>query len=85
MAGQEHLDSNEMSDQVHLVRLEVEGQEGLQYWIEDCSAQGTIEANTFLYSISISKSTSNSLSKYRVFFFTGTPPKSSKYKKVNLG
>ena len=64
MAGREHLDSNEMSDQVYQIRLEVEGQEGLQYWIEDCSAQGTIEANTFLYSISISKSTSNSLSKY---------------------
>ena len=28
------------------IRLEVEGQEGVQYWVEDCSAQGIM----FIYS-----------------------------------
>ena len=51
MAGREHLDSNGMTDPVYQIRLEVEGQEGLQYWVEDCSAQGTIEANIYSGSI----------------------------------
>ena len=39
-----------------------------------------------IWSPDISDFVANAVGKcYRVFFLTGTPPKSSKYKKVNLG
>ena len=38
-----------------------------------------------IYPYQNSEKYSRKLRLYRVSFFTGTPPKSSKYKKVNLG
>ena len=50
-------------------------------------ATETLEFKMFLQSLRNVLSNpflAETLSKYRVFFLTGTPPKSSKYKKVNL-